>query len=79
MLIARPYHSEKEDDLTNEDIVNQFSDSSFKDIMIREVVIERAVRHFAISGYPEQIYNELQKFFKEPRTTSCWTALAKLG
>ncbi|KAK8383401.1 hypothetical protein O3P69_019054 [Scylla paramamosain] len=43
----------------------KLSDSSFRDIMIKEVAIEQADRHFARSGYPEQIYDELQTLFKE--------------
>ena len=33
--------------------------------MVREVVVEQAEHHFARSGYPEEIYDELETLFKE--------------
>lgn len=55
----------KEDDLIDEDIVDKLSDSSFRDIMVREVDVEQAEHHFARSGYPEEIYDELETLFKK--------------
>ena len=55
----------KEDDLIDEDIVDHLSNSSFRDIMVREVVVKQAEHHFARSGYPEKIYDELETLFTE--------------
>ena len=55
----------KNEDLFDEDIVDQLSVLSFRDIMVRGVDVKQAEHHFARRGYPEEIYDELEKLFEE--------------
>lgn len=55
----------KNEDLFDENIVDRLSVSSFRDIMVMGVDVKEAEHHFARRGYPEEIYDELEKLFEE--------------
>ena len=64
ILRKRIFYNENED-LFDEHIVKQLSISSFRDIMVMGIDVRQAEHHFARRGYPEEIYDELEKFFEE--------------